>query len=117
MKVRSLTVTNFRGFEGTRRFPPDNDMRVLGERFVVIAGINGRGKSSLLDGLALLLGRLLRELTLSKASGQPFSKRDVYAGKDYTELEMQVFCAGIPVKYSVAFGWALFVSASSGGTC
>jgi len=51
MKVRELTVTNFRGFAGERRFQ-------LSERFTVIAGINGRGKSSLLDGLALLLARL-----------------------------------------------------------
>jgi predicted ATP-dependent endonuclease of OLD family len=43
MKVRELTVTNFRGFAGERRFQ-------LSDRFAVIAGINGRGKSSLLDG-------------------------------------------------------------------
>ena len=41
MKVRELTVTNFRGFAGERRFQ-------LSDRFTVIAGINGRGKSSLL---------------------------------------------------------------------
>lgn len=96
MKVRELTVTNFRGFAGERRFE-------LSDRFTVIAGINGRGKSSLLDGLALLLARLLRALSLSAGSGRTISANDVHAGQSKTTLAMQVSCAGIPVKYDVAF--------------
>jgi len=96
MKVQELTVTNFRGFAGVRRF-------LLSERFTVIAGINGRGKSSLLDGLALLLARLLRALSLSASSGRTISANDVHAGQTEAALAMQVSCAGIPVKYDVAF--------------
>lgn len=96
MKVRELTVTNFRGFAGERRFK-------LSDRFTVIAGINGRGKSSLLDGLALLLARLLRALSLSAGSGRTISVNDVHAGQAEAALAMQVSCAGIPVKYDVAF--------------
>ena len=96
MKVRELTVTNFRGFAGERRFE-------LSDRFTVIAGINGRGKSSLLDGLALLLARLLRALSLSASSGRTISANDVHAGQAEAALAMQVLCAGIPVKYDVAF--------------
>ncbi|MFO0962325.1 MAG: AAA family ATPase [Phycisphaerales bacterium] len=96
MKVRELTVTNFRGFAGERRFQ-------LSERFTVIAGINGRGKSSLLDGLALLLARLLRALSLSAGRGRTISAIDVHAGQAEAALAMQVSCAGIPVKYDVAF--------------
>lgn len=96
MKVRELTVTNFRGFAGERRFQ-------LSDRFTVIAGINGRGKSSLLDGLALLLARLLRALSLSASSGRTISANDVHAGQAEAALAMQVSCAGIPVNYDVAF--------------
>ncbi len=96
MKVREFTVTNFRGFAGERRFQ-------LSDRFTVIAGINGRGKSSLLDGLALLLARLLRALSLSASSGRTISANDVHAGQAEAALAMQVSCAGIPVKYDVAF--------------
>lgn len=96
MKVRELTVTNFRGFAGKRSFQ-------LSDRFTVIAGINGRGKSSLLDGLALLLARLLRALSLSAGSGRTISANDVHAGQAEAALAMQVSCAGIPVKYDVAF--------------
>lgn len=96
MKVRELTVTNFRGFAGERRFQ-------LSERFTVIAGINGRGKSSLLDGLALLLARLLRALALSAGDQRTISANDVHSGQEDASLAMQVNCAGIPVKYDIAF--------------
>lgn len=96
MKVRELTVTNFRGFAGERHFQ-------LSDRFTVIAGINGRGKSSLLDALALLLARLLRALSLSAGSGRTISANDVHSGQAEAALAMQVSCAGIPVKYDVSF--------------
>jgi predicted ATPase len=96
MKVRELTVTNFRGFAGERHFQ-------LSDRFTVIAGINGRGKSSLLDGLALLLARLLRALTLSAGNQRTILASDVHAGMEEASLAMQVNCAGIPVRYDVVF--------------
>lgn len=96
MKVRELTVTNFRGFAGERQFQ-------LSERITVIAGINGRGKSSLLDGLALLLSRLLRALSLSAGNGRTISSNDVHVGQAEATLAMQASCAGIPVKYDVSF--------------
>jgi len=96
MKIRELTVTNFRGFAGQRRFP-------LSERFTVIAGINGRGKSSLLDGLALLMARLLRALALSAGNGRTISANDVHSGQQEAKLGMHANCAGIPVKFDVTY--------------
>ena len=96
MKVRELTVTDFRGFAGERRFQ-------LSDRFTVIAGINGRGKSSLLDALALLLGRLLGALAVSGGVQRTLTAIDVHSGREKAELAMQVTCAGIPVNYDVAF--------------
>lgn len=103
MKVRSITVTNFRGFSGRKRFPSEDKRHFLGDRFAVIAGINGRGKSSLLDGLALLLARQLRALALSAGNQRTISARDVHAGTQEAKLEIQTLCAGIPVTYDVAF--------------
>ena len=96
MKVRELTVTNFRGFAGERRFQ-------LSDRFTVIAGINGRGKSSLLDALALLLARLLRALAVSGGNQRTISAIDVHSGHEKAALAMQATCAGIPVEYHVAY--------------
>lgn len=96
MKVRELTVTNFRGFAGDRRF-------ALSEHFTVIAGVNGRGKSSLLDGLALLLARLLSAIAVSGRDQRTITASDVHSGQEMAARAMQATCAGIPVKYDVAF--------------
>lgn len=96
MKVREIAVTGFRGFADEQRFQ-------LSDRFTVIAGVNGRGKSSLLDGLALLLARLLRALALSGGSGRTISASDVHVGRTAAALVMQATCAGIPVKFDVTY--------------
>lgn len=96
MKVREITVAGFRGFADEQRFQ-------LSDRFTVIAGVNGRGKSSLLDGLALLLARLLRALALSGGSGRTISAGDVHVARTAATLVMQATCAGIPVKFDVAY--------------
>ena len=96
MKIRELTVNNFRGFSGETRFQ-------LAEHFTVIAGINGRGKTALLDGLALLISRLFRTLALSAGNQRTISSTDVYSGAQDASLAMKANCAGIPVKYEVSF--------------
>jgi predicted ATPase len=102
MKVRSLSLTNFRGFEGDRRFPPSAEQH-FADRFVVIAGINGRGKTSLLDGLALLLSRLLRGLGLSGGDQRTVSPGDVSLGREGASLRLEANCAGIPVRYGITY--------------
>ena len=96
MKIREFTVTNFRGFPNEKTFR-------VSERFIVIAGVNGRGKTSLLDGLALLVSRLFRSLGLSAGRQRAMSATDVFDGSDDTSLSMRVNCAGIPLSFSVAF--------------
>lgn len=96
MKVREITVTNFRGFAGERRFQ-------LSDRFTVIAGINGRGKSSLLDGLALLLARLLRALEISAGNGRTIWASDVHSGQMEAKLGIQANCTGIPVMFDLTY--------------
>src|SRR6185436_1282263 len=102
MKVRSLSVTNFRGFDGDRRFPPSAEQQ-FADRFVVIAGINGRGKTSLLDGLALLLSRLLRGSGLSGGVQRTISSSDVSSGRKEASLRLEANCAGIPVRYGITY--------------
>lgn len=58
MILRELTVTNYRSFQ--------DESFNFSERVTVIAGVNGRGKSSILDGVALLLSRLLPQVTPAK---------------------------------------------------
>ena len=72
MKIRKFTATNFRGFANENTFP-------VSERFTVIAGVNGRGKTSLLDGVALLVSRLFRSLGLSVGKQRTIASTDVFA--------------------------------------
>jgi predicted ATP-binding protein involved in virulence len=96
MKIREFTVTNFRGFDGERCFR-------VSDRVTVIAGVNGRGKTSILVGMALVISRLFRTLGLSSGNQRTISANDVYGGRDDASLSMRVLCAGVPLDFSVAF--------------
>ena len=96
MKIREFTVVNFRGFPNEKTFR-------VSERFTIIAGVNGRGKTSLLDGLALLISRLFRSLRLSADRQRATTVTDVFDGSDHTSLSMRINCAGIPLNFSIAF--------------
>ena len=51
MRILELQLKNYRAFQNPVPFH-------FGERFSIIAGINGKGKTAILDGLALLFTRL-----------------------------------------------------------
>ena len=96
MRVRTLKIRNFRAFGGERQFS-------LSERFTIVAGVNGRGKTAILDGLALLVSRLLRSLALGSGNQRTIAVTDVFSGSDQTLLTMQVNCGGVPVEFRVEF--------------
>ena len=96
MKIRELIVGNFRGFEGEVTFP-------LSERFTVVAGVNGRGKTALLDGLALLISRFFRALSWSHGKPKAVTAADVYGDAGDMSLRMIADCAGVPLDYSIDF--------------
>lgn len=73
MKVHQLNLVNFHGFEQIElKFEPDVN---------VIAGVNGVGKSGILQALATLFSRALPEFTPSTAKPISFSDEDVYHDK------------------------------------
>lgn len=68
MKIEKLVLENFRRFvELDIEFDPS---------LTVIVGINGAGKTSILDGIALLIGRLLTRLP--QVSGVALSPKDLH---------------------------------------
>lgn len=73
MILRELTVSNYRPFRDERF--------TFSERVTVIAGVNGRGKSAILDGLSLLLSRLLPHVTPARGG------ISTYATKTYTKAK------------------------------
>lgn len=72
MIVKKLNLKNFRGFA---HLDIDFDNKVN-----VLVGVNGAGKSSVLDGIAIMLSRVSAAIISPKASGRQFSEDDIKNG-------------------------------------
>ena len=94
MRVRELTLRNYRVFAESPPFK-------FADRFTVVAGINGRGKTALLDGLALLCSRFLPLVSPSQSRYRTITTSDMHRGRRSAELGMKVNCAGIPLKFTL----------------
>jgi AAA domain len=97
MRIRELTIQNYRAFGEVRTFP-------FGSNFTAIAGINGRGKTALLDGLALLASRLLPHISPARSGYRSIATSDIHEGREKASLSMKVNCAGIPIEYAISLG-------------
>lgn len=95
MLLRNLELTNFRAFP-SQRFE-------FSERVTVIAGINGRGKSAVLDGLSLLLSRLLPQVTPARGGYKYLQPKDIHNGGPSTTLRLAASFEQIPVEYAIDF--------------
>lgn len=96
MRIRELTLTNYRAFG-------ESDAMHFGDRFTVIAGINGRGKTAILDGLALLFSRLLPQVSPARSGYRAMGSSEVHGDAPSAELDMRANCAGIPINYKLSY--------------
>ncbi|QSB29087.1 AAA family ATPase [Flavobacterium sp. CLA17] len=79
MKIHSLELTNIRGFTHAKlNFQ-------LG--FNLIVGINGVGKTTVLESLRVVLSHLLPEATLSKNKKESFDLYDIQIEKENLQLD------------------------------
>ncbi len=85
MLVKRLTLTHFRGLtNATLDFTPG---------FNLIVGINGAGKTSVLEALRILLARALPSLTSARpVPGIGLTSNDITVGHQQTALELQLTC-------------------------
>lgn len=81
MKLKSLGLTAFRGFD---RLEIDFD-----ERLTVIAGVNGVGKSTILQAIAIAYSHSLPEFTVSREKPLPLVDADIQQGKSTCIIEME----------------------------
>ena len=91
MRIRELTLRNYRVYAEHTSFK-------FADRFTVVAGVNGRGKTALLDGLALLCSRFLPLVSSARSGYRTITPSEVHLGTESAELGMKVNCAGIPIK-------------------
>ena len=96
MKILELTLSNYRVYS---KHPPFR----FADRFTVIAGINGRGKTALLEGLALLCSRLLPHVSSARSGYRTINPSEVHIGATSAALSMKINCAGIPLEYKFTY--------------
>ena len=82
MKITSLKLANIRSIETAEfRFQPG---------FNLIAGVNGVGKSTVLDALRFCLSRILTLTTQSRAKPLSFDKRDIRSGFFFLDADLSL---------------------------
>ena len=96
MRIRELTLRNYRVYAEHEPFK-------FADRFTIVAGINGKGKTALLDGLAVLCSRFLPNVSAARSGYRTISPREVHIGAMSAELGMKVSCAGIPLEYKLTY--------------
>ncbi len=86
MKIDTLTLNGYRGI---------NEMELsFQDKMNIFIGINGAGKSSVLDAAAVLLSWVVTRLKHSGSSGRPITENDIMNRKGSSSLEIQ--CCGRP---------------------
>lgn len=96
MRILELTLSNYRPFGKLIKLR-------FSESFSVIAGINGRGKTAILDGIALLSSRLLPQIAPARSGFRTISESDVHSEEIEVQLTVKTNCAGIPLDYELNF--------------
>ncbi len=90
MQLKRLKLTNVRVFEQAEfEFQPGMNLLV---------GINGAGKSTVLDVLRIMLSQALPKFTASKSRPIPFKEADITAGQGMLTSELSFEAAGIAFK-------------------
>lgn len=94
MKLRNLTLESFRGFESLLLdFEP---------HVTVLVGINGSGKSTILDALAVALSQLTTGIRTSPGRGRRFSDTDVRTGSSHARVTLSAEVLGKSLVWSIA---------------
>ena len=86
MRVDELKLTNFRGLLDTEiKFQPG---------FNLIIGVNGAGKSSVLNALRILLSQILPIFAKAPNFRQEIKPDDIRIGQDSTQAQIKFSCHG-----------------------
>lgn len=93
MRLNSIDITSFRGIPRLKLDFP--------ERITVLVGINGVGKSAVLDCTAIMLSRLIGRIRSSAGTGRFFTDSDITNGLPWTRNEIEISFRGKPLQWNV----------------
>ncbi|WP_258166679.1 AAA family ATPase [Pseudomonas poae] len=102
MQIKRFTLVNFRGIEHM-------ELDFAGRQTVALVGVNGVGKSSILDALAITLSNLTSRIANQASKSRAISKEDIKVGTEYTRLQVSV---GFSDEYDA--DWAIALNRKSG---
>ena len=94
MKLESIEISGFRGIQ---RLELD-----FTEQINVLVGVNGAGKSAILDCTAIMLSRLTGRIRSSAGTGRYFTESDIKNDVPTTLNRVRVFSQGKSVQWSVS---------------
>ncbi|WML89255.1 AAA family ATPase [Thiothrix lacustris] len=81
MKLKQLTLENFRGFKKLEL--------ALDPQLTVLVGANGAGKSSVLDALAILLSWVVARVRRAGGSGRAISEMDIHNRAGHAVIKIE----------------------------
>ena len=94
MQLKSVSLTNFRGIQ---------DLKLeFSEQVNVLLGVNGAGKTAILDCAAIMLSRLVGRIRSTHGTGRFFTDYDVSNGKPETRNEIDLAFQGRSYQWSVS---------------
>ncbi len=101
MRIDKIIVKNFKGFE--------EEVFLLNPRFTVFIGDNAKGKTSVLDALAVAAGSFLRGIDVAKLESRSINKNEIRVvtkdGQPLPQLPVEIHAFGSVNGKSIDNGW------------
>ena len=82
MQIKKLKLENFRGIE-------EQEIELL-PNINVFVGINGSGKSTILDAIAISLSWLVEGIQKIESQGKDIPENSIKKGEDYSSITLKV---------------------------
>ena len=96
MKITKLTLENYKGFKTL-------DLKFDGQLNLFV-GVNGAGKSTVLEALKLSLSWLVNRISREKANGQQLPKADIHNGSTHAVISLTAQYRNLE---STPYNWTL----------
>ena len=93
MKIQRVELASFRGLKHANL--------LLDPNFNVLIGVNGIGKTSVLDAIAVLLSRVLPRTTPAKTGYRRFQSSDLRSGSPALTARLRLQFGDLPLEYGM----------------